>query len=247
MVFQTHKVSNKRTSEKGSALVYILIAIALLAALTVSFMEPSSQQTSSQSTFKSVSALQGQIDTIRSAIQECVLIYPNGDSTVDTTTGTGTDPDANTRFPIKPNSTHLPTTGSYRAANRNVSNLRCPGNNDGLEEQHRRLFGGSTGKFMPPAPDLFEDWQYYNGQDGVYFWIRTTKSDAFLTSALDKLDAKYSDCEVDVIDATGGAVSLDDAGTAETTCANGETCFRVWLISTSPAGQHQDTGSNCHL
>ena len=34
-----------RANERGSALVYILIAIALLAALTISFMNPSSNQT----------------------------------------------------------------------------------------------------------------------------------------------------------------------------------------------------------
>lgn len=216
--------SSKRATERGSALIYILIAIALLAALTVSFMEPSSQQTSSQNTFRSLTAIKGQIDTISSSIQECVLKFPNGDDSVNTSGG-GTDPGANTRYPLKPNSTHLPTVGGYRAANRNVENIRCPGNNDGNADQHRLIFGGSTGKFMPPPPDLFEDWQYYNETDGVFFWTRTTKSDAFVTAALDKLDAKYSNCEADIVSAS---TNLDVAGTV--TCPANNTCFRIWMI-----------------
>lgn len=228
----------KRASQTGSALVYILIAIALLAALTFTFMEPSSQQTSSQNTFKTVAGLQGQIDIIRSAIQECVLVHPRGDSTVDTS-GSGTDTGANTRYPLKPNSTHLPTSGGYRAANRNVENLRCPGDNDGSANQHVRIFGGASGKFLQPPPDLFTDWQYYNGNDGVYYWIETDKSDAFVASAMAKLDEHFSECEADVIDATGGsAIDLDSAGTAETQCPSGSVCFRVRMLINEPDAEY---------
>lgn len=115
----------ERVSEAGSALVYILIAIALLAALTVSFMEPSSQQTSSQNTFKTTSALQGQIDIIRSAIQECVLLYPNGDSTINTAPA-GSDPNPYVRYPINPDSTHYSSATPGRSGDRLVRNMRCP-------------------------------------------------------------------------------------------------------------------------
>src|ERR1700761_6428398 len=97
-------VRRDRKNERGSALVYILIAIALLAVLTITFMEPSSQQTSSQNTFKTVTDLGNQIETIRSAIQECVLNYPKGDSNIPTTGGAPTDPDARTNYPINPDS-----------------------------------------------------------------------------------------------------------------------------------------------
>lgn len=234
--------SSAYKNQRGSALVYILIAIALLAALTVSFMQPSSQQTSSQNSFKSIAALQGQINTIRSAIQSCALKYPRGDKSAALT---AEEPDANIRYPITPNSNYFPTAGNYRAPNRNVEYIKCPGNNDGSPEQHRALFGGASGQFMPPPPDLFEAWQYYNGSDGVYFWTRTTKSDAFLRTALEKLDDNFSECEADVIDSTSSATDLDDD--AITSCPSGNLCFRVWMISNSPAGQHQDTAANCHL
>ncbi|MFK7839604.1 MAG: hypothetical protein AB8B83_04680, partial [Bdellovibrionales bacterium] len=176
-----------RRAEKGSALVYILIAIALLAALTVSFMEPSSQQTTSQNTFKAAVAMQGQIDMVRSSIQECVLSYPQGDSTIQIG-AVDSDPNARRNYPIKPNSTHYTGAAIGATTGRLARDIRCPGDQNGSNpNDHDRIFGGSSGKFLPPAPDLFENWQYYNGTDGVYFWTQTTATDAFISSALEKL------------------------------------------------------------
>ncbi len=231
-----------RNSERGSALVYILIAIALLAALTFSFMEPSSQQTSSQNTFKTITTVQGQIDVVRSAIQECVLSYPGGDTTIDTS-GTGTDKDARTYYPIKPSSTHFNTATIGPTAGRLVRDIRCPGN-PGDDENHERIFSGADGKFMPPVPDLFEDWQYYNGLDGIFFWIQTDKSDAFLQTALAKLDDNFSECEADVIDATGGVKNLDSVPTAGLTCPNTYVCFRIRMIINASSVYNGDTDND---
>lgn len=241
MVSKTIKISKRRASEtrkseKGSALVYILIAIALLAALTVSFMEPSSQQTTAQNTFRTTAAIQGQVDTIRSAIQECVLIYPNGDSTIDTS-GAGSDPGANVRYPINPDSTHYASATPGRSGDRLVSNMRCPGNpTTGNAYDHALVFSGGTGKFLGPAPDLFGDWQIYNGDDGVFYWTETDKTDAFITSALAKLDEKFSECEADVVDtsdAPAGAKDLDSNSTL--TCPANNVCFRVWILKNASA------------
>lgn len=226
-------------NEQGSALVYILIAIALLAALTVTFMEPSSQQTTSQSTFRTASQIKGQVDIIRSAIQECVLSYHKGDNTIDVG-AMGTDPYARKNYPIKPNSTHYATATIGPTAGRLVKDIRCPGD-PGNDENHVKIFGGTSGKSLPPAPDLFTDWQYYNGQDGVFFWTATNKSDAFLATALAKLDDEYAECEVDVIDASGGAVDLDSDVPAEVQCASGYTCLRVRMIIKSSAEYNGDT------
>jgi len=233
----------KRRAERGSALVYILIAIALLAALTFTFMEPSSQQTSSQNTFRTITALKGQIDTISSAIQECVLSYPGGDTTIDNSGG-GTDPGASKHYPINPNSAHFAAATIGPSGDRLVKNIRCPGD-PGDDDDHVKIFSGAAGKFMPPAPDLFEDWQYYNGNDGIYFWIQTNKTDAYIQTALEKLDEEFSECEADVIDASGGAVDLDSAGPADTQCPNNYYCFRVRMTIKEPAAEYNgDTGGD---
>lgn len=232
-----------RYSERGSALVYILIAIALLAALTMSFMEPSSQQTSSQNTFKTISAVQTQADLIRAAIQECVLSYPKGDATIDNSVS-GTDPGARDNYPLNPNSAHYATATPGQSGDRLVRNIRCPGNNPGGSDvdDHQKIFTSASGKYLPPAPDLFEDWQYYSGDDGVFFWTSTSKTDAFLESALEKMDENFSECEADVIDAVSAAQDLDSDSALS--CASGDLCFRVWMIVNDSAVFNGDSDTD---
>lgn len=211
-------MSIKTTSfERGSALIYILIAIALLAALTATFMDSSSQQTSSQNTFNTVTDLNSQVNFIRSSIQECILTYPEGDAALVSTD--------NTPYPINPTSTYL---SAPRPATDLVSGLRCPGN-PGDSNDHADIFAGSSGKFLPPPPKLFNPWLYYNGPDGVFFYASTTYTDAFLITALAKLDDQYSECEADIVDASAAPRNMTLAGAP--VCASGSICFRVWIIA----------------
>ena len=222
------------SSRSGSALVYILIAIALLGVLTVSLMEPASQQSQAQNSTNTVSEISSQVTLISSAIQECVLTYPNQDPTL------ATPPQQNPPYPINPKDTYLSVTTPVTPDN-SVRYIRCPGNNPGgaNSNNHARIFGSSSGKNLPPPPNLFGEWEYYNGVDGVFFFIATSRTDSFLDSALQKLNAKYATCEADVIDASGGAVNLssDTTGTggsiAVRTCPNGSKCFRYWVIHKS--------------
>lgn len=211
-----------RQSESGSALVYILIAIALLAALTVSFMQPSGNQTQSQNTFKAVSELQSQADFIRSAVHECILTYPNGDMTMKE--APATEPDADHRYPLAPNSSHFTGATIGPQANNFVRHIRCPGN-PGDDQNHAPIFGGATGKFLPPPPALFEEWRWYNGTDGVFFWITADNADAFITAAFDKLQESFSACEAGAV---AGGANLDVGGTV--TCPAGNSCYRIWMI-----------------
>lgn len=218
-----------RVKEEGSALVYILIAIALLAALTISFMNPSSNQTTSQNTFRTVSEIQSQIDFVRSAIQECVLTYPGGDSGVMAFTSSH-------NYPIMPDDAYLNACGANPeepAGTHTVRTLRCPGN-PGDNVCHTDMFGGLTGKFMPPAPSYFGEWQYYNGDDGVFMWIESTNTDAFLDTVLDKLDAGFSVCESDVMRPSGADFQMTSDMGVNVVCGDGNKCFRIWLkIATS--------------
>lgn len=200
-------------------------------------MQPSSQQVSAQGTVRIVSEIQGQINTIRSAIQECVLSYPGGDATIDISIS-GSDPSARTNYPIKPNSSHYTGATLGPTAGRLVKDIRCPGD-PGDDKNHTKIFSGSSGKFMPPPPQLFEDWEYYNGPDGVFFWTKTNKTDAFLSTALEKLDEISDECEADIIDATSGAKVLDSG--SQTSCLAGYICFRLRMTVLSTAVYNGDT------
>jgi hypothetical protein len=221
-------VFSKSVTDKGSAFVYILIAIALLAALTASFMRPSSQQTTAQSAFNTVTKLKSQIEYVRSSIQECVLSHSGGDRGADGVSGLiGTH---NTPYPINPSSTYLTSP----AANDEVGGIRCPGD-PGNSTDHQPIFSGSSGKYMPPPPELFEAWEYYSGTDGVFFFTRTDKTDAFLQTALQKLDEDYAECEADIITTSGSDIELTSTATAaDPKCVDGQTCFRVWVIAQTP-------------
>lgn len=218
--------------QRGSALVYILIAIALLAALTATFMDNSSQQTSSQNTFNTVTELNTQVNFIRSAIQECVLTYPQGDAIHG-----GSRP--NPPYPFLRDADMVPLP-----PNDEVQYLGCPGNNtsDATDIRHARIFGGSSGKFLPPPPNLFGPWSYYSGADGVFFYTSTDKTDSFLTTALTKLDDQFSECETDVI---VDAFNLTSEAALGPGCLADHTCFRVWLIARTPVYQDADELAAC--
>jgi hypothetical protein len=224
-----------RQTQSGSAFVYILIAIALLAALTASFMRPASQQSTAQNTYQAITALKSQVDFIQSSIQECVLTYQEGDKSG----GASADPpgypvDRTDPYPINPMDSYLDSP----AINNNVEHIRCPGN-PGNSNDHADIFGGASGKFLPPPPDLFTDWEYYNGADGIFFFTSTNKTDPFINSALLKLDEQFSECQADVISANGGDADLTSTSN-ERVCEDGSTCFRVWMIIKSTAVYNGD-------
>lgn len=217
-------------NQKGSALVYILIAIALLAALTASFMQPASQQTTSQNIVKTVSDLKAQAEMIRSAVQECILMYPGGD------TSTPSVVLQNNPYPINPSSTYFTTPSASDAA----KFIRCPGN-PGNTKNHSAIFSIVTGKSLPPPPDLFLDWTYYSGANGVFIYTRTTKKDAFILPALNKLDDQFAECEADIVDASSGNVNMTSGGAPA--CPSGSICFRVWLIANASASTAYQSGT----
>lgn len=231
--------------QSGSALIYILVAIALLAVLTASLMDSSSQQTQSQNQTNLVSEVSSQVSLIASSIQECVLTYPDQDSSLTSTQ------QKNAPYPINPLDSYLPATTPPTTTN-NVSGIRCPGNPGGTgpsRQNHARIFGGSSGKFLPPPPNLFTAWEYYSGADGIFFFTSSNKTDSYIASALTKLDAKYSKCESDVIDATGGAVTLTSdvmpSGGAARTCPAGSRCFRYWIVQKATPSQQYGKDTGC--
>ncbi len=212
----------KASPQKGGALIYILIAIALLAALTTTFIQPGGQSSSTQNSFKLATVMNSQARVIRSGIQDCVLRFPQGNNAI---TETGyIDP-----YPLNPDSTDT-TYAAFDVANKNVSELRCPGSN------YDQIFSGSGAfsSYLPTPPELMEPWTYFNGNiaatgmaapnygmafNGVYFQIQSDKIDPFIAEAMIKVDSLMSSCEVDYT-----------VGTGSNGCENNHQCLRFWII-----------------
>jgi hypothetical protein len=228
-LFMDRRKIMKHKTQRGSALVYILIAIALLAALTATFMDSSSQQTSSQSSFNTVAELNSQINFIRSAIEECVLTYPAGDTTMPATNPVGGFSPIRP-YPLMPISSYLasPATGSSL-----VKDIRCPGN-PGNSNNHAKIFSGTSGKFFPPRLNMFGEWHYINHSDGVFIFIATNRTDAFLDTALKKIDEQYAPCEVQYVDNSSGGAGVDFSPMANMTlCGAGTKCLAYRILTTA--------------
>lgn len=211
-------------SSRGSALIYILIAIALIAALTAMFMQPASQQTRSQNSFKLAAELNGQVQMVRAAIQDCILQYAEGDN------GTSAISGYHANYPLEADDTYLATP----ASDKNVANIRCPGNNPGgaNANDHVLMFGGNSGRFMPATPAMFTPWTYRNGTNmsidgvtftGVFFQINSNATDAFVGESMEKVDSQFTQCESDYV-----------VGTGSNGCPSGNKCLRVWVKRVAP-------------
>lgn len=199
-------------TQRGSALIYILVAIALLGALTMSFVEPSGQQSRSQNSFKLATQLKSQADAYKAAIEDCVLTYPAGDTSNATKYAGYNEP-----YPLTTNSTYLPS--GLRDATYSAKSIRCPGN-PGNSNNHVSIFGGSSGLFAPPPPPLMQNWTYFNTADGVFIVTGTNKTDQYLIDAMNKTAAMYNSCEAQSVAGPGGPSSL---------CLSGYSCLFVWV------------------
>lgn len=210
----------------GGALVYIMIAIALLTALTMVFIQPGGQGASTQNAFRLATELNSQARVIRSAIQDCILRYPAGDDAIPSST-----PGYHHPYPLRGDSTLFDTP----APDAGVQYLKCPGTGSGTDvDDQQNIFGGVLSSFLPPAPSVMSatGWVYQNGAgtqhgetyDGVYFRIYTNSTDPSVDEAFKKLDELFSSCEADYIvgDGTNGV----PAGTKS---------FRIWVIRKLPA------------
>lgn len=229
----------KASPQKGGALIYILIAIALLAALTTTFIQPGGQSSRTQNAFKTATVINSQARVVRSAIQDCILRFSQGDNNIAEVGYI--DP-----YPLNPDSAD-PAYAAYDVTNKNVSELRCPGAN------YTQLFsgGGEFSSYLPAPPDLMEQWTYFNGNlaaaagapgyneafNGVFFQIQSDRSDPFIGEAMTKIDGLSAACEVD-----------HQVGDGSNGCENGHQCLRFWIIrngTTGPTGVANTTnGSN---
>jgi type II secretory pathway pseudopilin PulG len=212
--------------QKGSALLYILIAIMLLGVLTASMVNTSGGSSDKRRAQKLAMEIRAHISQIRNAVIECVSLHSGGDPTYSSANYTHP-------YPLFPTLAHFTGSTLGAASSNKAGNLRCPGN-PGIDNNHEPLFGGSSGKNLQQLTNIFnhDQFLYYNqsftyaseATIGVYIRNSTNKTDPYIQRAFEMLDAEYSECEFDYIvgDGTNG-------------CASSSFCIRYWLIRKAPA------------
>lgn len=217
-------ISAQRHQSFGGAMIYILLAIGVLAVLTAIMSDGGGEQAQTQNESKLISEYESQINSITAAIQECVL-SPNKEDSKLTSTH-----QRNPRYPLQSMSSYFSSSTPGPSSEETLVNIRCPNNPGGTDpnsQNHARIFTATSGRFFPPKPSVGDAWYYYSGNEGVGIFIGTSRRDAFIVNAMKKLDAKYSKCEADYLDATSGQVTVTSEGWG---CSSGYHCFWYWII-----------------
>lgn len=196
------KGSRLSRAQSGSVIVYILIAVALLAALTFSFTRDSRQNVSSQVAFRLAEELYVQANLIRATIVECAAEYPNGGGDLDGDNDIDANDNPNNPYPVNPSFVDNPHGA---AANDDVRNLSCTGAPTGKAN----IFQGSKnkGRFLPQPPSGFSEWEYDNDANGVRIRI-TAPASATGIDTLSRIMSKFSTCQADLNYGACGAQCL---------------------------------------
>ena len=193
--------------EGGNVLFYIFLAVGLLAALTYAFVKDSRENYASQSAVSIAESLAVQANTIRSAVQQCVMEFPQGGGDMNADGVIDTNDNWNNPYPLNPGNvlvakqiagctTTSSAAGCVNAAGNDYArNLTCVGAPIGQVN----MFQGTSnaGLLLPPPPSGFPEWTYFNNTDGVY--LRTTApADAASVNAINRLMTKFATCQADL-------------------------------------------------
>ena len=218
--------------QKGSIIVYILIAI-FLTGLLVSLLTQGPKKSATSGQINEVMMyLQADIQTIQSNITECAVSYqdnnfcpPNATNTAVSCVRHFTSQDSGNPNPPFPVYTTSPSTGGTAGAA--LASILCP-----------RAPAGQQAVFPDKVLEnlkLLQDTANYtttyftenninvgsSGVEGIYLRIERTVSDPVWTEAIVRMNNKYSACTVAYV-APGGT---DPAGY---TCTNG--CLYYWIL-----------------
>ncbi len=225
--------SNNNNPQSGfGAFAYILMSIALLAALTAAISIGGRNNSRLQNNDILASKIYGQASKIRSDILLCMTEAPTQNSTVG--------PSAYTRFPAcgsvvedtYSESGYCTNTGSASPFAANARNLKC------LTPSSDSVWDNSEGNFFPELITGFEEWKYYiqTAADyrGVSLMITSTdrNPNQDIDWVLRKVRERFGPNEAQVLIRPVGNGGDDAAGVVTMgPCADAALCntLQVWL------------------
>lgn len=176
-------------SEKGSVLLYIFLAIGLLGALTMSFINSDTTDMTADRAAQSAEKLYNQANAIKALVKECTILYPDGGGDLDGDGDIDSDDNANPPYPLSPSNANNP---GGAAADNTLQYLKCPGAPSGDE----LIYQSTKGTFVPDPPAGFDGWYYTNHTVNNTIYIRVNGDGGQATTlALEALARRFGNCE----------------------------------------------------
>lgn len=212
-------------NQKGSILVYILIAIFLTGMLIASMTQGAKKSASSEQVNEMMMYLQADIRTIQANISECVVSYQNNcppGSTTSTCPSQYTAQDSgNYNVPFPTPSTLL-ATGSGTA----LASIICPR----APTAAQTIFTDSISQSLRLLQDTsnYTVTYYNNSTDGVYLRITRVPTDPLWTEVLNRLPSKYQSCSTAVENTSSDPTGFN--------CAAVGGCFYFFILHPGSAG-----------
>jgi hypothetical protein len=223
---------SKFRAQKGSAFVYVFLAVVLTGLLVFTLTNGPQKAASSAQIDDLANGIQSDLKAASAAVTECALNYSspvdrNGDgkTCADATTGTCSGvsviDNPNPTFPLYDSGA---TTSAYGGTGTALKNVTCPG-----APGRPAIFNQANGQtfrvldlFNTGTPTYSVNYLTDN-TEGVLLRITRASSSALWTEAMSRLNGRYSTCQAAAVTAAG-------------TCANG--CFYYWIVrrSTSTTG-----------
>jgi hypothetical protein len=215
-------MKRENQSQKGSIIIYIMIAIFLTGLLVATMTQGSKISASSGQLDAALLLLQSDIKTVQANISECVQTHPeavdvNGNGTADATD------DPNQPFPLYGDL-------SSGAAGDALMDIKCPG----APVAQQLIFTDAISASLKLLNDTsnYTATYFNDATEGVYLRITRAVPDTLWPEMLSRLENKYSKCAAVSVTADPDPLGAD--------CSGG--CFYYWILrrATSSAAFEAD-------
>jgi len=182
--------SEKNTS--GNILMYVFIAVGLLAALTVAIVKDGTVRDPVQEARRAADVLIQQSNYLRTAFQECAMLYPDGGGDLDGDGDVDNNDNPYAPFPLEATDSKQPNGAG---ASQYLIDQQCTGAPAATAYMFR-----PPSRYNVPDPQITSQWFYEAGSAGLRLEVSYSFPDQIRDNVVDILDQRLADCEFSTYD-----------------------------------------------